>query len=74
MVDHNAIAVDAQRSRIYNPATIRRLHANMLRNREIVPKVYNLRIDLVPLVYVVPRIRKGCFRLGMRLPYERLRP
>jgi hypothetical protein len=73
MVDHNAIPVDAQRSRIYNPAMIGRLHANMLRNREIVPKVYLL-IDLVPLVYVVPRIRKGRFRLGMRLPYERLRP
>ncbi len=73
MVDHDAIAIDAQRSRIHNPAVIGRLYADVLRNREIVSKVHLL-IDLIALVNIAPHVRKAGFRLGVRLSRERLRP
>ena len=73
MIDHDAVAVDAERRRIDNPAIIGRFHAHVLRDREIVSKVHLL-IDLLPLVDVVPHVGEGRFRLGMRLPRERLRP
>src|ERR1035437_604915 len=62
MVDHDAVAVDAQRSGIHNPAIVRRLDAHMLRDREIIAKV-DLLVDLSPLVYIVAQVCKSRFRL-----------
>src|ERR1700740_1508105 len=59
MVNHNAVAIDAQRGSIYNAAIIRGLDTHMLRNREIISEM-DLLIDLLPLVNVVPQIREGC--------------
>ncbi len=73
MIDHDAVAVDAQRRRIHDPAIIRGLHTHMLLRREIVSQV-NLLIDLLALVDIVPQVGKGRLRLRMRLPRKRLRP
>src|ERR1035437_2089925 len=73
MVDHDAVAVDAQRSGIHNPAIVRRLDTNMLRDCQIVAEM-DLLVDLLPLVDIVAQVGKSSFGLRMGLSREWLRP
>ena len=72
VVDHNAVAVDAQRRGLDDAAVIGSLDADVLRDGEVVAKVHLL-VDLLALVDVVAQIGEGGFGLGVRLAREGLR-
>ena len=72
MIDDDAVAIDAERSRIDHPAIIGCFDADVLGDREIVAEM-NLLIDLLSLIDIVPHVGKRCFSLRMRLPGKRLR-
>jgi hypothetical protein len=73
MIEDNAVAVDAKRSRIDDLPIIGGLHSYVLRNRQIVSEV-NLLVDLLSVINVVPNVRETRLGLGMSLPDERPRP
>ena len=63
VIDHDAVAVDAQRRRVDHLAVVRGLHADVLRDGEIVAEM-DLLIDLLAVINVVAQI--GKVRLGLR--------
>ena len=73
VVDHDAVAVDAERSSPNDPAVIRCLDADVLCDGEIVTEV-NLLVDLLAVIDIVAHVGKGGFGLGVGLACEGLRP
>ncbi len=73
MIEDNAVAVDAEWSRIDDLPIIRGFYSDMLRNRQVVSQV-NLLVDLLSVIDVVPHVRETRLGLGMSLPDERPRP
>src|SRR5271157_2519990 len=72
MVYNDAISVNAKWGRIDNSAIVGCLDAYVLGDSEIISQV-DLLIDLLPLIDIVPHVRKRCFSLRMRLASKRLR-
>ena len=66
VVDHHAIAVDSQWRRPDDTAVIRRLNADVLRDRQVIAQVHLL-VDLFTLIYIVTQIGEGGLGLGVRL-------
>ena len=73
MVDDNAVAIDSERRGPDHATVIRRLHAHMLRARQVVSKV-GLLIDPLAVVDVIAHIGEIGLDLGVGLLQKRLRP
>src|SRR5579863_6620138 len=72
VIEHNAVAVDAQRRSPHHAAVVGGFDTYVLGDREIVAKVHLL-IDLLALVDVVAQIGEGSLGLRVRLACEGLR-
>ena len=73
MIDHDAVAVDAERSCPNDAAVIRGLDADMLGNREIIAQMHLL-INLFAMIDIAAHVSEGGLGLGVRLAREGLMP